>query len=66
MQNLSWHEKNDADLLTSALGISTFVWREDDIAYPYDPVFGEPQPLFFFGLNGGVITNCSMRLTIQQ
>ena len=59
-------KKNDADLLTSALGISTFVWREDDIAYPYDPVFGEPQPLFFFGLNGGVITNCSMRLTIQQ
>jgi Ca2+-binding EF-hand superfamily protein len=59
-------KKNDADLLTSAFGMSSFVWRDDDVAYPYDPVFGEPQPLFFFGLNGGVITDCSMRVTILE
>ena len=59
-------KRNDADLLMSAFGVSSFIWREDDIAYPYDPVFGEPQPLFFFGLNGGVITDCLMRFTILE
>ncbi len=56
---------SDANLLMSAFELSYFVWRNDDVAYPYDPVFGEPQPLLFLGLNGGVITDCSMRFTIQ-
>ena len=58
-------KRSDAEALIQLVNVSAFVWREDDIAYPFDPVIGQVQPLFFWGTSGGIITDCTVRLNTQ-
>lgn len=59
-------KRTDAEQLLDFVQVKSFVWRDDDIAYPYDPVRDEIQPLFFFGVNGGIITECTVRLDLAS
>lgn len=54
----------DAQELLSDVSVSAFVWREGDIAYPYDPIPDQVQPLFFWGVDGGIITDCRLRINL--
>ena len=58
-------KRSDAEALIQLVNVSAFVWREDDIAYPFDPVIGQVQPLFFWGTSGDIITDCTVRLNTQ-
>lgn len=55
----------DAQELLSDVSVSAFVWREGDIAYPYDPIPDQVQPLFFWGVDGGIITDCRLRINLS-
>ena len=55
----------DAQELLSDVSVSAFVWREGDIAYPYDPIPDQVQPLFFWGVDGGIITDCRLRINLD-
>jgi Ca2+-binding EF-hand superfamily protein len=55
----------DADQLLNDVSVSAFVWREGDIAYPYDPIPDQVQPLFFWGVDGGIITDCTLRINLS-
>jgi Ca2+-binding EF-hand superfamily protein len=56
---------SDAQELLSDVSVSAFVWREGDIAYPYDPIPDQVQPLFFWGVDGGIITDCRLRINLD-
>ena len=58
-------KRSDAETLLQLVNVSAFVWRQDDIAYPFDPVIGQVQPLFFWGTSGDIITDCTLRLNTQ-
>ena len=58
-------KRSDAETLLQLVNASAFVWRQDDIAYPFDPVIGQVQPLFFWGTSGDIITDCTLRLNTQ-
>jgi hypothetical protein len=58
-------KRSDAETLLQLVNVSAFVWRQDDIAYPFDPVIGQVQPLFFWGTSGDIITDCALRLNTQ-
>lgn len=55
----------DADQLLNDVSVSAFVWRDGDIAYPYDPIPDQVQPLFFWGVDGGIITDCRLRINLD-
>ena len=56
----------DAEGLLNDVSVSAFVWREGDIAYPYDPIPDQVQPLFFWGVDGGIITDCRLSHQSQR
>jgi len=58
-------KRSDAESLLQMVNVSAFVWRQDDIAYPFDPVIGQVQPLFFWGTSGDIITDCTLRLNTE-